>query len=110
MTTTATQIAVRAFDFDKAHSDVTFQVRHLLSKVRGRFTDFAGIVQFDEADPTASSVTFTVQAGSIDTSQPDRDAHLRSGDFFKVEEFPTLTFVSQSITPKGGDEYDILGT
>jgi len=110
MTTTATQTAVRAFDFDKAHSEVTFQVRHLLTKVRGRFAEFAGTVDFDEADPAGSAVQFTVQAGSIDTSQPDRDAHLRSADFFKVDEFPTLTFVSQSVRAKGGNEYDVVGT
>jgi polyisoprenoid-binding protein YceI len=110
MTTTAIQTAVRTFDFDKAHSEVTFQVRHLLTKVRGRFADFSGVIQFDEAEPEHSSVHFTIQAGSIDTSQPDRDAHLRSADFFKVDEFPALTFASQSIKARGGNEYDVVGT
>lgn len=110
MTTTATQSAVRTFSVDKAHSEVTFQVRHLLTKVRGRFAEFAGTIDFDVAHPAESSVQFTVQAGSIDTNQSDRDAHLRSADFFKVDEFPTLSFVSHSIKPTGGDEYDIVGT
>lgn len=110
MTTTATQTPVRTFAVDKAHSEVTFQVRHLLTKVRGRFADFDGAVEFDGAAPERSSVRFTVQAASIDTNQADRDAHLRSGDFFKTDEFPTLTFVSQSINARGGNEYDVLGT
>jgi len=109
MTNSATATAVRAFEFDKAHSDVTFQVRHLLTKVRGRFTDFEGAVEFAEADPAHSSVRFAIQAASIDTGQPDRDAHLRSADFFKVDEFPLLTFASQSITATGGDTYDVVG-
>jgi polyisoprenoid-binding protein YceI len=109
MTTTATQTSVRTFTFDKAHSEVTFQVRHLLTKVRGRFGDFEGTIEFDEAKPAESFVRFAVQAASIDTSQPDRDAHLRSADFFKVDEFPALTFVSQSVKAKGGDVYDVVG-
>lgn len=106
-TTTAT--AVRTFQVDKAHSEVTFQVRHLITKVRGRFSDFEGTIAFDTANPARSSVSFTIQAGSIDTNQPDRDAHLRTGDFFKTDEFPTLTFASERITPKGGDAYDVTG-
>ena len=110
MTTVATQTAVRTFQVDPAHSDVTFQVRHLLTKVRGRFSDFEGAVEFDAADPTQSSVRFTIQAASIDTNQPMRDAHLRSADFFSVEEFPVLSFVSHAITPRGGDAFDVIGT
>lgn len=109
-TSTATASAVRTFSVDPAHSEVTFQVRHLLTKVRGRFADFAGTIAFDAAHPTDSSVEFVVQAASIDTNQADRDAHLRSADFFKVDEFPTLTFVSQAVKASGGDEYAITGT
>jgi polyisoprenoid-binding protein YceI len=85
-------------------------VRHLLSKVRGRFSDFTGTIQFDEADPTRSAVEFTVQTSSIDTAEPDRDKHLRSGDFFDVEKFPTLTFLSASVMPHGGGHFDVAGT
>lgn len=100
----------RTFQIDKAHSEVTFQVRHLLSKVRGRFSDFEGTIDFDAARPEASSVKLTIQAASIDTNQADRDTHLRSGDFFAAEEFPTLTFVSEQITAKGNDTYEVAGT
>jgi len=97
------------YAIDKTHSEAAFQVRHLISKVRGRFADFDGAIQFDEDQPAQSSVTFTIQAASIDTSTPDRDAHLRSEDFFAVEKYPTLTFVSTSVTPKGAEAFEVAG-
>jgi polyisoprenoid-binding protein YceI len=105
--TTAT--AVRTFAIDKTHSEATFQVRHLITKVRGRFADFAGTITFNEAQPAQSSVSFTIQAASIDTSTPDRDAHLRSDDFFAVETYPTITFESTGITAAGGNDYQVAG-
>jgi polyisoprenoid-binding protein YceI len=106
---TAVSTPVRTYQIDKAHSEATFQVRHLLSKVRGRFSDFAGTIQFDENAPAGSAVEFTIQASSIDTAEPDRDKHLRSGDFFDVETFPALTFKSASVTPHGGGHFDVAG-
>lgn len=108
MTTTATAVAT-TFRVDLSHSEANFQVRHLLGKVRGRFSDFSGEIEFDPARPEEASVAFTIQAGSIDTNQPDRDKHLRSDDFFAVDQFPTLTFVSRAIKAKGGAEYDVTG-
>jgi polyisoprenoid-binding protein YceI len=105
--TTAT--AVRTFSIDKAHSEATFQVRHLISKVRGRFSDFGGDIAFDEARPEQSSVSFTIQAASIDTGVADRDAHLRSNDFFSVDEFPTITFRSTAIRPAGSTRFEVTG-
>ena len=67
---------------DKAHSEVAFQVRHVLTKVRGRFTEFDGTVLFDQAHPERSSASLTIDASSVDTGTPDRDTHLRSDDFF----------------------------
>ena len=107
---TAVSTPVRTYQIDKAHSEATFQVRHLLSKVRGRFSDFAGTIQFDEAYPAGSAVEFTIQASSIDTAEADRDKHLRSGDFFDVERFPTLTFKSESVKAHGGGHFDVAGT
>ena len=107
---TAVITPVRTYQIDKAHSEATFQVRHLLSRVRGRFSDFAGSILFDEAAPSRSAVEFTVQTSSIDTAEPDRDKHLRSADFFDVENFPTLTFTSESVTPRGGGHFDVAGT
>jgi polyisoprenoid-binding protein YceI len=99
----------RTYAIDKTHSDAAFSVRHLISKVRGRFADFDGTIEFDEEQPARSSVSFTIQAASIDTSTPDRDAHLRSEDFFAVDKFPTITFVSTSVTPKGQDAFEVAG-
>jgi polyisoprenoid-binding protein YceI len=105
--TTAT--ATRTFQIDKAHSDATFQVRHLISKVRGRFSDFDGTVELDQARPEQSKVSLTIKAASIDTGVADRDNHLRSDDFFATDTHPTLTFVSTGIVPKGGNHYEVTG-
>jgi len=105
----ATATAVKTIAIDKTHSEATFQVRHLVTKVRGRFTDLGGSIAFDEASPEASAVTFTIQAASIDTGTPDRDAHLRSADFFHVEQYPAITFVSTAIRARGGNEFDVTG-
>jgi polyisoprenoid-binding protein YceI len=102
-------VATRTFTIDKAHSEVIFQVRHLVTKVRGRFDDFEGTLQLDEATPANSSVQFTINAQSIDTNIGDRDTHLRSADFFDVEKFKTITFKSKRMTSKGGDNYDVVG-
>ena len=101
--------AIRTYQFDKAHSEAVFQVRHLITKVRGRFSEFDGTIQFDESAPEQSSVSFTIQTSSIDTNQPDRDTHLRSDDFFAVERFPTLTFTSTRITKAGDDVFNVEG-
>jgi polyisoprenoid-binding protein YceI len=86
------------WDFDFTHSNVDFSVRHLLvSKVRGRFNKWSGTLQYDEKDPTRSSVEVTIDAASVDTSEPQRDTHLRSADFFDVAEFPQLTFKSTRV-------------
>ena len=108
-TRTATAIAVRTFQVDKAHSEVDFQVRHLLTKVRGRFTDYSGTIEFDHENPSHSKVDFTIQAASINTAEPKRDEHLRSNDFFAADTFPTLTFTSTKIAPRKGDLYDVEG-
>jgi polyisoprenoid-binding protein YceI len=106
--TTAT--AVRTYQIDKAHSEATFQVRHLLTKVRGRFSDFSGSIQFDEAHPEQSTVDFAVQTASIDTNEPDRDKHLRSADFFDVERHPAMTFRSSGVTPRSRRQFEVHGT
>ena len=108
-TKTTTAIAVRTLEIDRSHSEVAFQVRHLLGKVRGRFTDFAGTIQFDPADPQGSQIDVTIQAASIDTAEAQRDQHLRNADFFDVENIPTLTFKSTSVTPHGNNAYDVVG-
>ena len=98
------------FAIDKGHSEVGFQIRHMMTKVRGRFTDFEGRIEADRGKPQASSVELTIQATSIDTANETRDKDLRSADFFDVEKYPTITFKSTRITPKGKDAYEVAGT
>jgi polyisoprenoid-binding protein YceI len=100
----------QVWEIDAAHSEVSFRIRHLVSQVRGSFRDFAVRVETNEANPAASKVSFTIQAASIDTGNADRDKHLRSADFFDVEKFPTITFVSSKIAPKGNNRFDVTGT
>jgi polyisoprenoid-binding protein YceI len=103
-------LAADTFVIDRNHSEATFQVRHLVSRVSGKFDDFAGSIAIDRANPAASSVEFTIKAPSINTGNADRDKHLRSADFFDVEKFPEITFKSTSI--KAGakkDTYDVTG-
>lgn len=102
-------MATRNYTIDKAHSEATFQVRHLVTRVRGRFSDFAGTIRFDEAIPEASSVEFTIEAGSVDTNAADRDTHLRSGDFFAVDQFKTISFKSTRVAKRRAGTLDVLG-
>ncbi|MEX0880419.1 MAG: YceI family protein [Thermoanaerobaculia bacterium] len=107
---TAPLFAAETYTVDKNHSDVSFQIRHFASKVRGSFADAEGTIQADPAKPEVSSVVFTIKTASIDTNNPDRDKHLRSADFFDAEKFPEITFKSAKITPAGKDKYNVTGT
>jgi polyisoprenoid-binding protein YceI len=107
--TTSTMTSTKTYTIDKAHSEVVFQVRHLLTKVRGRFSEFEGTIAYDEADPERSSVNVIIQAASVDTNEPDRDKHLRTADFFDVEKFQTLTFRSTRVTKKGDGRFEVAG-
>src|SRR4051812_41630827 len=89
------------YAIDKAHSEAAFQVRHLITKVRGSFSDFEGTVNYDEAKPEQSSVAFSLKTASIDTNEKDRDGHLRSADFFDVDKHPEITFKSTKVSGNG---------
>jgi polyisoprenoid-binding protein YceI len=101
--------AAETYSFDKGHTTVGFQVRHIYTNVSGKFTDFTGTIQVDRAKPESSTVDFTIQATSIDTSEPRRDQHLRSADFFDVANNPTITFKSTSIKANGKDSWIVTG-
>jgi polyisoprenoid-binding protein YceI len=101
--------AVETFQFDKSHTTVGFQVRHIFTMVSGRFTDYVGAIQVDRAKPENSTVEFTIQAKSIDTSEPKRDEHLRSADFFDVANHPAITFKSTSVKANGKDSFLVTG-
>lgn len=102
--------AADTYNVDPHHSEVSFQVRHLLTQVRGKFDEYEGTVQLDPAKMETSSVAFKIKAASIDTGVADRDKHLRSADFFDVEKFPEISFTSKSIKATGKDEYAVTGT
>ncbi len=92
------------WEIDPTHTTIGFNVRHaMIAKVRGRFTDFGGTFTLDGANPANSSAELTVQMTSVDTQNDDRDNHLRSAEFFDVESFPTMTFVSTGVAAKGSD-------
>lgn len=95
---------------DPAHAEIGFAVRHLMiSTVRGRFGAVSGTVTVDEQNPHNSKVDVTVDIGSIDTRQEMRDNHLRSADFFDVEKYPTMHFVSKRIEGDLKGEFRVLG-
>jgi polyisoprenoid-binding protein YceI len=95
---------------DPTHSNVEFSVRHLMiATVKGRFADVRGTVVQDEANPAASSADITVQVASIDTREPQRDAHLKSADFFDAETHPTLTFRSTALRNRTPEGFTLLG-
>ncbi|WP_264937186.1 YceI family protein [Streptomyces sp. A012304] len=98
------------YAIDPAHSTIGFVARHaMVTNVKGKFNDFTGSLHLDGADPSRSTASIDVKMDSIDTGSADRDGHLKSADFFRIEEFPTMTFRSTSAEALGGDDYRITG-
>ncbi len=104
----ATQ-AAQSYSIDKGHSEVSFQIRHLVTKVRGNFGDYSGTIVMDPAKAENSSVEFVIKATSINTANEKRDGHLRSPDFFDVEKNPEITFKSTKVTGGAGGAYQVTG-
>ena len=103
-------MTTNTWNIDTAHSGIGFSVRHMVvSKVRGRFAKFAGTLHIEDADVARSEATVTVDAASIDTGVPDRDAHLRSPEFFDVEKFPELRFRSKRVEKIDDVRYRLVG-
>jgi polyisoprenoid-binding protein YceI len=95
---------------DSAHSSIDFSIKHMMiSKVKGSFHNFEAHIEADPGDLTTANLQFSVDLASIDTRNTDRDAHLRSADFFDVEQNPAMTFQSTKIISKGEDEYEVMG-
>lgn len=103
-------VTAETLKIDADHSSVTFRVRHLFTKVQGRFQKFEGSVDFDEKTLAASKVNATIQAASIDTNVEARDKDLRSARFLDVARFPTLTFASSAVTGVAGSKGKVRGT
>ncbi len=98
------------WEIDPAHSNASFTVRHMMvSNVRGEFTKLAGGLEVMGDDPTTAKVNVTIDAGSLNTREPKRDAHLRSADFFDVAKFPTITFTSKKVERTGEGRLKLAG-
>ena len=94
--------------FDKTHTRIEFVARHMLSRVRGRFSEYDGTVTISER-PEDSHVEVEIQAASLSTDTEMRDNHLRSDDFLEVETYPTLSFRSTELRPTGENTFDLVG-
>lgn len=98
------------YTIDPSHSEIGFVARHaMVTNVKGYFQDFDGTLHLDGTDPSKSTATIDVKMESIETGSADRDGHLKSSDFFKIDEFPTMTFRSTKAEALGGDDYRITG-
>lgn len=98
------------WSFDPTHSQVIFKVKHLVfSSIMGRFNSFNVEMKNDSQDFTNASLAFSAEVSSVDTNNKDRDNHLQSADFFNVEEFPSIRFVSTAIKATEQDKYQVIG-
>lgn len=98
------------YAIDPSHTSIGFVARHaMVTNVKGSFTDVAGTLHLDGTDPAASTASIDVKMESIDTGSADRDGHLKSADFFKIDECPEMTFRSTKAEALGGDDYRVTG-
>jgi polyisoprenoid-binding protein YceI len=109
LATVPAQAEVATYNVDKEHTSVAFSIRHFFSRVPGRFARFDGAIVVDPENLTSGSVTFTIDAASIDTNEPARDKHLRSDAFFDVENHPQITFVSKKVSKSAEGKLKVEG-
>lgn len=110
LTMTSTNVWAGSYKLDESHTQVGFKIKHLvISTVSGRFNKFAGNFEFDPKKGEIQGLNVEIEASSIDTNEPDRDKHLKSPDFFDVEKFPKLTFVSKKTVTKENKPTKIEG-
>jgi len=103
-------MAQAKWSVDKVHSSVKFSVTHMMvSEVEGAFKVFDGSLTASKADLSDAAINFSVDVASVNTDNEFRDKHLKSDDFFNVEKFPQMKFVSKSFTPAGGKNYKLVG-
>lgn len=107
---TLTESSTGTYAVDPTHSRVGFVARHaMVTKVRGSFNDFSGTGRLDASDPTRSSLSLSINTASVDTRNDDRDAHLRSADFFDAETYPTIAFTSTEIEAVDDTTFGVTG-
>src|SRR5215471_21061074 len=98
------------WEIDSSHSSLHFSVRHLvIAKVRGSFERWSGTIQVPDGDLSKATVAVTIDASSIATGVADRDAHLKSPDFFDVAQYPELRFVGKRVVPRSGANIEVIG-
>lgn len=103
-------MTIERWEIDSSHSGIQFSVRHLvIAKVRGQFTRWSGTVEAPDGDFRRGSVAVVIDAGSIETGVTDRDAHLRSADFFDAAAWPEIRFQSVRVEPRGDDRFGLVG-
>lgn len=109
--TVATASFATTYDFDPAHSQARFTVRHMkFAKVQGEFKKFTGKAEIDPKDPTRSTVEVKIDASSIDTNNPDRDKHLKSAEFFNTDKCNDITFKQTKVAKGSGkDKFKVTG-
>lgn len=98
-----------AWVIDKRHSYVGFTIRHIFTRVRGRFPQYDATIRLDKENLINSAFSGTIQVASIDTNEPERDAHLRSAEFFDVERYPTIRYQSTRIQALGNNRFKVFG-
>lgn len=104
------EVVTTTWNIDPAHSAAHFKVRHMMiSNVKGEFTHISGKLELDGTDITKSRVEASIDAATINTREPQRDAHLKSADFLDVEKFPTLSFKSTQVSKRGEVELAVQG-
>ena len=106
---TAASASAKTYEIDPAHSSVSFRVRHLVTKVRGRFDKFSGSIEYDKGAPETWKAAVEIDPASINTNVSKRDAHLRSADFFDVEKCSTMSFKTTKIDEVKGDSAKLHG-
>jgi polyisoprenoid-binding protein YceI len=109
-TLTAPTSTTGTYTIDASHSRIGFVARHaMVTKVRGSFNEFEGTAYFDAENPAGSNLQLTIQAASIDTRNADRDGHLKGNDFFDMEAYPEITFVSTAVEQVDPENYRVTG-
>ena len=104
-------MATTKWTIDSTHSEIGFKVKHMMfTNVSGKFDSYEGVIETEENDFSTAKVSFSAAINSINTSNSDRDNHLKSGDFFDAENFPNLTFVSSSFSKVNEHSYELIGT